>query len=152
MSRLGRATLLWMIPVNLFLVIWVWFGRIVFGVGGWFFLVFMVSVVPVVLCALIVTTVLALTQDGRPRSLTPLQAWAQLLTWAGLLLFGAVVPDFGDTTESEMSLLTQVFGWSREALDWSYYSAITFALVAIVAYGVLFCSLVFARRRVPAAV
>lgn len=147
---MGRVVLLWMIPINLLLVVWVWFGRVVFGVGGWFFLIFMISVVPVVLIALFLTTVLAFTQDGRPRSLTPMQAWAQVLTWIGLFVFGAVVPDFGDTTESEMSALTQLFGWSRDMLDLSYNIAIGAAVVAILAYGVLLCSLIFARRRVPA--
>lgn len=139
-----------MIPINLFLVLWVWFGRVVFGVGGWFFLVFMVSIVPVVLIALLVTTILAFTQDGRPRALTTTQAWAQVLTWLCLLVFGAIVPDFGDTTESEMSALTQIFGWSRATLDLSYSIAIGAAMFAVLAYGVLLCSLIFARRRVPA--
>ena len=138
-----------MIPVNLLLVVWVWFGRIVFGVGGWFFLVFLFSVVPVVLLALIVTTTLAYTQQGRPRSLTAFQAWAQLLTWVSLFLFGAFCPDFGDTEDSETSLLTQVFGWSRGLLDLSYTLTLAFALAAFVAYVVLLGSLVFARREAP---
>lgn len=146
MTTLGRRTLLWMIPVNLFLVAWVWLGRIVFGVGGWFLLIFLLTVVPVVLAALATTTVLAYTQHGRPRTLTPLQAWAQLTTWAGLLLFGAFCPDFGDTEDSEVSLLTQVFGWSRGLLDLSYALTLAFALVAVAAYLVLAGSLVFARR------
>lgn len=138
-----------MIPVNLLLVVWVWFGRIVFGVGGWFFLVFLFSVVPVVLLALIVTTTLAYTQQGRPRSLTAFQAWAQLLTWVSLFLFGAFCPDFGDTEDSETSLLTQVFGWSRGLLDLSYTLTLACALAAFVAYVVLLGSLVFARREAP---
>ena len=54
--------------VDLLLIAWVWIGRIVFGVGGWFFLVFLISVVPVLLLAFLVTTVLAYTQPGRPRA------------------------------------------------------------------------------------
>ncbi|WP_343907408.1 hypothetical protein [Nocardioides aquiterrae] len=149
MSTLGRAVLLWMIPVNLLLVGWVWVGRIVFGVGGWFFLVFLFSVVPVVLVALVLTTVLAYTQPGRPRALTRFQAWAQLLTWLSLFLFGAFCPDFGDTEDSEVSLLTQVFGRSRGLLDLSYTITIGCALAAIAAYVVLLSSLVFARRQAP---
>jgi hypothetical protein len=148
-SKLGRAVLLWMIPVNLLLVVWVWFGRIVFGVGGWFFLLFMFSVVPVVLVALIVTTALAFTQEGRPRALTRFQAWAQLLTWVSLLLFGAFCPDFGDTEDSEVSLLTQAFGWSRNLLDLSYTLTVSFGLAAFVGYVVLLGSLIFARREAP---
>ncbi|GAA1140778.1 hypothetical protein GCM10009606_20320 [Nocardioides aquiterrae] len=138
-----------MIPVNLLLVGWVWVGRIVFGVGGWFFLVFLFSVVPVVLVALVLTTVLAYTQPGRPRALTRFQAWAQLLTWLSLFLFGAFCPDFGDTEDSEVSLLTQVFGRSRGLLDLSYTITIGCALAAIAAYVVLLSSLVFARRQAP---
>ena len=138
-----------MIPVNLLLVVWVWFGRVVFGVGGWFFLVFMFSVVPVVLVALVLTTTLAYTQQGRPRSLTAVQAWAQLATWVSLFLFGAFCPDFGDTEDSERSLLTQLFGWSRGVLDLSYTLTIACALAAFVTYLVLLGSLVFARRPAP---
>ena len=149
-STLGRRTLLWMIPVNLVLVAWVWLGRIVFGVGGWFLLVFLVSVVPVAVIALLVTTVLAYTQDGRPRALTQLQAWAQLGMWAGLFVVGAFMPDFGDTEDSQLSLLTQVFGYSDALYDLSFLIALAGAVVAGAAYAVLLGALLFARRRVPA--
>ena len=143
---LGRVTLLAMIPVNVVLVLWVWIGRIVFGVGGWFFLIFLVSVVPVLLVALTLTTVLAYTQHGRPRSLTAVQTWAQLATWLCLFLFGAFTPDFGDAPDSELSLLTQVFGWSRSLLDLSYDLMVGFGAASFVAYLVLLLSLVLARR------
>ena len=61
-----RGVLLAMIPANLVLLLWVWFGRLAFGVGGWFLLI----LVPVVLVAgigLVVTTILAFTQAARPR-------------------------------------------------------------------------------------
>ena len=141
-----------MIPVNLFLVLWVWMGRIVFGVGGWFLLIFLFSVVPVVLVALLISTVLAFTQDGRPRALTTFQAWAQVVTWLALFAFGAFMPDFGDTEDSQLSLLTQLFGYSDALFDLSFGIAMGAAVVAIAAYAVLFCSLVFARRRVAAPV
>lgn len=146
MTKLGRATLLWMIPLNLLLVAWIWIGRIVFGVGGWFFLIFLISIVPVVLIALTLTTVLAYTQRGRPRSLTDVQAWAQLLTWVGLLGFGAFCPDFGDTDDSHTALLTQVFGHSDAMLDLSYTVTIGFAVLTVVAYVVLLGALLFGRR------
>lgn len=145
-TNLGRQTLLWMIPLNLLLVVWVWIGRIVFGVGGWFFLIFLVSVVPVLLVALLLTTVLALTQEGRPRALTPLQAWAQVVTWLGLVVLGAFMPDFGDTEDSNLSLLTQLFGYSDDLFDLSFTIALGGAGVAVVAYVVLLGALVFGRR------
>lgn len=146
MTKLGRTTLLWMIPLNLVLVAWIWIGRIIFGVGGWFFLIFLVSIVPVVLIALILTTTLAFTQDGRPRSLTRVQAWAQVFTWLGLFGFGAFCPDFGDTEDSHISLLTQVFGQTDAMLDVSYTLVSGFALLTFGAYVVLLGALVFGRR------
>lgn len=139
-----------MIPLNLFLVAWVWIGRVVFGVGGWFLLIFLVSVVPVLLVALTTTTILAFTQHGQPRSLTRLQAWAQVVTWVGLLAFGAFCPDFGDTEESEVALLTQVFGRSDATLDASYTLTVAAGILAVAAYLVLLGSLVFDRREAPA--
>lgn len=141
--------LLAMIPVNLVLVVWVWMGRIVFGVGGWFLFIFLISLVPLLLAALTVTTVLAYTQHGRPRALTALQSWAQLATWLTLFLFGAFCPDFGDAPDSEISLLTQVFGWSQDLLDLSYSLMVGFAAAALVAYLVLLLSLVLGRRTAP---
>jgi hypothetical protein len=150
-TKLGRSTLLWMIPLNLLLVAWVWIGRIVFGVGGWFFVIFLVTIVPVVLIALTLTTVLAFTQEGRPRSLTHVQAWAQVITWLALLGFGAFCPDFGDTDDSQTSLLTQVFDRTDAVLDLSYTLTLGFALLTVLAYVVLLATLIFARQdRTPA--
>ncbi len=149
---LGRVTLLAMVPLNVVLVLWVWIGRIVFGVGGWFFLIFLVSVVPVLLVALTLTTVLAYTQHGRPRSLTAVQTWAQLATWLCLLLLGAFTPDFGDAPGSETSLLTQALGWSQERYDLSFDLMVGFAVASCAAYLVLLVALVVGRRPAPTAV
>jgi hypothetical protein len=145
-TTLGRRTFLWMIPANLLLIVWVWIGRLVFGVGGWFLLILLISVVPVLLVALLITTILAFTQHGRPRALTPLQAWAQLVMWLGLLVGGAVMPDFGDTDDSQLSLLTQVFGYSDGLYDLSFSIALGAGFVAVVAYALLLVALVFGRR------
>lgn len=146
MNTLGRQALLWMIPVNIFLVAWVWIGRILFGVAGWFLLILLVTVVPVVLIALLVTTILAFTQHGRPRSLTRLQAVAQLVTWAGLFVLGAFMPDFGDTEDSQLSLLTQVFGYSDALYDLSFLVSLAGGVVAIAGYALLLGTLTIARR------
>lgn len=135
-----------MIPLNLLLVAWVWFGRIFFGVGGWFLLIFMLTVVPVLLIGLLITTVLAFTQPGRPRSLTRPQAHAQLATWAGMFLAGAFVPDFGDTEDSYVSLLTQLFGRSDAMLDLSWTLMTVFAGVTLVAWVTLLVTLTAGRR------
>ena len=144
-DTLGRRVLLWMIPLNLLLVAWVWFGRIVFGVGGWFLLIFLMTVVPVLLVGLLLTTALAFTQPGRPRALTRPQARAQLATWAGMLLAGAFMPDFGDTEDSYLSLLTQLFGRSDALLNLSWTLTLVFGGVTLVAWMVLLVTLVGGR-------
>lgn len=153
-DTLGRRTLLWMIPLNLLLVAWVWFGRFFFGVGGWFLLILLMTVVPVLLLGLLLTTVLALTQPGRPRALTRPQARAQLATWAGMLLAGAFMPDFGDTEDSYVSLLTQLFGRSDAMLDLSWTLVLVFAVATMVAWVLLLVTLTAGRRKdgEPAAV
>ncbi|MDN4174853.1 hypothetical protein QWY28_17960 [Nocardioides sp. SOB77] len=142
-----RTVLLWMIPLNLLLVAWVWIGRLLFGVGGWMMLVYLVTLVPVLLLALLVTTVLALTQPGRPRRLTRPQAVAQLVTWAGMLLFGAVSFDFGDTEDSVGSLVMHVLGDGD--LGWSVtYAAMGLGGLATVAgWTALVATLTAGRRR-----
>lgn len=148
--RVTRTVLLWMIPLNLLLVGWVWIGRVLFGVGGWMILVYLMSVVPVLLIALLVTTVLALTQDGepgRPRELTRPQAQAQLGTWLGMLVFGAFSFDFGDTEDSDTALLTQVFGDHGWAWTATLTIMATSALVTVVAWVVLLVTLTAGRRR-----
>lgn len=146
-TTLGRRTLLWMIPLNLLLVAWVWLGRGVFGVFGWFMVMFTFSVVPILLLALLVTTVLALTQPGRPRALTRTQAWAQITMWLGMLLFGLFMPDFGDAPDSELSVLTQVFGPGDGLLGVSYLLALALAALTLVAWVVLLVALTGGRRR-----
>jgi hypothetical protein len=95
---------------------------------------------------MLISTILAFTQDGRPRALSPLQAVAQLATWAGLFVLGAFMPDFGDTDDSQLSLLTQVFGYSDSLYDLSFLIALAGAVVAVAAYAVLLGALIFARR------
>lgn len=135
-----------MIPANLLLVAWAWFGRLAFGVGGWFLLI-LLPVVVLLLLGLLVTTVLALTQHGSPTSLTRPQAMAQLAVWAGLFGFGLFLPDFGDAPDSDLSFLTQVFGRSDRLIEVSMAVAGGFGLLVVVAYLVLFWLLVAARRR-----
>ena len=146
MGTLGRRALVWMIPLNLVLVAWVWFGRAVFGVGGWFFLVYLISVVPVLLVALVVTTVLAFTQPGRPRALTLRQASAQIALWIGMLGFGAFSIDVGDLDDSETSLLIQVLGHSDATVGATWVLMLVFAGVTVAAWVALLIALTAGRR------
>ncbi len=153
MAAVTRSVLLWMVPANLALVAWVWGGRMLFGVGGWMLLVYLVSVVPVLLLGLLVTSVLALTQRAEPggrRELTRPQARAQLVMWAAMSVFGAFSFDFGDTEDSDSALLVEVLG-DRE---WVWAATTTImavsALVTVVAWVALVVTLTAGRR--PAAV
>ena len=147
MSPLGRKVFLAMIPLNLVLVVWVWIGRIVFGAGGWFFLILLISVVPVVLVALLITTILSFRGSDAPHALNPSQALAQLVVWGGMLAFGFFLVDFGDTSDSELSAFTQVVGRNDNtlALSWTLTSAS--AIVTVVAWMALLVMLLAQRRR-----
>ena len=116
MSSLGRVVLLLMIPVNLFMLAWVWFGRIFFGAGGGFLLI-LLYVLPFVLVALVITTVLGFTLSGRPRALTRSQAIVHLVVWAAMFAFGFFLVDFGDMEDSDVSAFTQVVGRNDATLS-----------------------------------
>jgi hypothetical protein len=138
-----------MIPVNLLVIAWIAIGRVAYGVIGWFWIILLVTAVPVAIIALLITTILAWTQHGQPRSLTGLQASGQLVTWAGMVVFGAFMPDFGDTDDSQVALLTQAFGYSDSLFDLSFLFAITGTVIAIAGYIVLLSTLSFVRRPAP---
>jgi hypothetical protein len=130
------------IPVNLLLILWVWMGRALFGAGGWWFLIFMVSVVPVLLLALTATSVLAMVQR-RPREtgrLTSAQFWTLSTVWASMLGFGFFIVDFGDSPDSAASAFTQLVGTGSLATSNSL-SGIFFVL-AIVSYIALLVLLI----------
>lgn len=120
-----------MIPVNVLMIAWVWIGRMLFGSGGWFLLILLVSVVPILAAVLAATTVLAFTQrrDAVVGRITGQQTLAQLLTWVGLLGFGFFLVDFGDTTDSESSAFTQLVGRQFIDLSWTL-TIVTGALAA----------------------
>ncbi|SDD13760.1 hypothetical protein [Nocardioides lianchengensis] len=143
---MNRVTLWLMIPLNLLLCGWVWIGRLVFGVGGWFMLI-LFPVVLILLVMLIVTTVLAFTQDGSPKELTVFQTLSQLTLWFGLFVLGAVMPDFGDADDSMRSGLTQLFGYSDSLYDLSFLLAVVAAVASLVAWVTLLVSLTAGRRR-----
>jgi hypothetical protein len=145
-----RAILWLTIPMTVLLPAWLWIGRLVFGVGGWFMLI-LIPVALILAVMLIVTTALAFTQDseaGRPKSLTGFQTVAHLALWLALFVTGAVMPDFGDTDDSKRSALTQVFGYSDSLYDTSFALALAGSAASLVAWVVLLVSLTAARRRV----
>lgn len=145
MNSLGRAVLLLMIPVNLLLLAWVWFGRIFFGAGGWFLLI-LLYVLPFVVLALLLTTVLGFTLPGRPRALTRSQAAAHLVLWGAMLGFGFFLVDFGDMEDSDVSAFTQLVG-RNDATLWISWTMTAVCTVGIVVAWIVLLVLLVAQRR-----
>ena len=134
------------IPVNVILILWVWMGRAFFGAGGWFFLIFLVSVVPALAVGLTVTTVLAILQrlpkaTGR---LNPAQFWTLIGVWVSMICFGFFVVDFGDTKESEASAFSRLAG--RAVLDTSSTLSGIFFVLTIACYFALLVLLIIGMQ------
>lgn len=138
-----RASIFMMIPLNVLLVAWVWFGRLVFGVGGWFLLI-LAPVALVMAIALLVTTILAFTRT--PRQLSRVQVGLQVSTWVALFGCGLFMPDFGDTEDSSMSSLTQVFGYSDQLFNTSFTLAALCGAASVVLWLALLVALIADRR------
>jgi len=150
-NKLGRVVLVAMIPVNLFMLAWVWFGRLFFGAGGWFLLI-MLYALPFLFLGLLATTLIGFLGADKTRALTSSQAVTQLVMWAGLLGFGFFLVDFGDMEDSDLSAFTQVVGRNDVTLSISWTMAIVSACVAVVAWMVLLILLIVQKRRRPAVV
>lgn len=144
-----RLTLWLTIPMTVLLPAWLWIGRIVFGVGGWGILI-LLPVALALLVMLLITTILAFTQHEATRGLTGFQTVAHLVTWLIVIVTGAVMPDFGDAPDSQLSLLTQVFGYSDSLYDASLVVALLGLAAGLVAWVVLLVSVTAGRRKVGA--
>ena len=144
-TGLGRGVLIAMIPVNLIMLAWVWFGRLFFGAGGWFLLI-LLYVLPFAFLALGLTTLLGFLRSTSPKALTRSQATAQLTVWGGMWVFGFFLVDFGDADNSDLSAFTQVVGRNDVTLGISWTLAIAGALVAVVAWVVLLVLLIAQKR------
>jgi hypothetical protein len=148
----GRWTFLLMLPVGLLVTAWAWIGRLFLGSGGWFMLVFMVSALPVLLAAGLVTWLLAIAMRRRPRRLDPAQTVAQWVTWAGLVGFGLFLVDFGDTEGSVGSVFSRALGNGDAVQALSWLLTATSTALAVVGWVVLFVLLLRGRSADPAAV
>jgi len=145
-TGLRNATYYATIPVNLVLIAWVWMGRILFGAGGWFFLIFMVSVVPALLVALGVTSVLAILQrlPASTGRLNAPQFWTLLGVWVSMFGFGFFIVDFGDTPDSYASAFSRIAG--PATLDTSNTLSGIFFVLTIAAYIALLVLLIIGMQ------
>lgn len=150
MSALERFLFVANIPFTLLLLLWVWMGRLLFGVGGWFVLILPLMVGPFVLIGLAISTVVTFAVATRPRRFTPAQVVAHLAMWCGFFGFGLFLPDFGDAPDSGLSFLTQVFGRSDQLMDLSWTLTGVFAVLAVLGWVAVLATGVIARARAGA--
>ncbi|MDP3892937.1 hypothetical protein [Nocardioides sp.] len=146
MQRFGRIAFLLDIPITLILILWIWLGRVVFGVYGWFLVFIPLFVGPFLLAAALISIVLAYAVPIRPRAFPRTMLIARVVMWAGMFGTGLFLPDFGDTSDSQRSVLTQVFGQSDVALSASYALATAWAIVAVVGWVAVIVTSILAIR------
>lgn len=135
-----------MIPANIFLLLWIWFGRAAFGAGGWL-MIFGFAYVSVFIAGVVITGVLAQKVAGFPAALTRSQALAQLTQWSGMLGFGFFLVDVGDAPDSESSAFTELVGRSDANLSLSWALTGLSTGIAFVGWLALLVLLIMARRR-----
>ncbi|WP_458316967.1 hypothetical protein [Mycolicibacterium brisbanense] len=107
MSELRQDIPALAMPLNVLLVLWMIVGRGLFVPMGWM-VFFGVLASPILLFLLWLTTRL-MRERGR-RELTSGQAWAQMVLWAAMLVFGLACVDAGDSPIPFPSVLMKMFG------------------------------------------
>lgn len=147
MQSLGRVLYFAQVPAALLLLVWVWIGRAFLGAGGWYIFILVFGPLEVVFVLLTVTTALSYAANKRRGYLPPGQIVALLVSWAAMLSFGFCLVDYGDTEESEASILTQVVGESESTLALSTQLAVASTIVWLIAWlGQLVLTVVDLRR------
>jgi hypothetical protein len=118
-------------PLNVLLVLWMAVGRGLFVPLGWntFFVIFASPV----LAFLLWMTTRMMHQRGR-RELTSGQAWAQIVLWAAMFVFGLACIDGGDSGPT-FSILMRMFGPGMKTASDVLYTASV--IVGVVAWSVL---------------
>lgn len=132
------------VPASLGLICWVWFGRAFFGAGGWLVLVFAITVAPLLVTLLGVTTLLTFTQR-RPAStgcLTAAQAWLHVVLWMCLFVMGLAWVDFGDAVDSTHSVLSLALGSDSATRGLSMTLALAATALAAVTWVGLLAALI----------
>lgn len=94
-------------PFNMLLLVWMVIGRGLFAQLGWM-VVFGVLASPVLAPCLVATSRMMRKQPGG--ELTSGQAWAQVILWASMFVFGLACVDGGDSPGAFPSILMKVIG------------------------------------------
>ncbi|MES2631246.1 MAG: hypothetical protein V4611_04800 [Patescibacteria group bacterium] len=103
----GQIAFWSLIPAIVLVPLWLTLGRTVFGVGGWYILIFMFSLAPLAFIYHVTVEILAWF-GPKKRSLTSNAAYILGTYYGAVLLFGLSIVDFGDTSGSEASVLTAI--------------------------------------------
>lgn len=146
-----------MIPMNVAILVWLLPARFVLGVDGWNTVIFGVTGLPIVACALTATTLLARAVHRGP-SPAPLAPWvaavaaiSQITVWVALIAFGVGWVDVDDPstsrTEPQKSVLINLAGYSDHTLALSNRVAELSYVTALGSWGILLITLLHARRR-----
>jgi hypothetical protein len=131
MERFRQIVFNLTVPMNVFLVVWVWVGRGLFGATlGWIAAFFTVLGLPIMIVTLGLATVLVLRQPRSAPRLSKTAAWLQVGLWTALLLAGATIVDVDDINPEE-SLLINLIGFSGDTLSLSMELTKVFAFSAM---------------------
>ncbi|MCV7314947.1 hypothetical protein H7J77_05275 [Mycolicibacillus parakoreensis] len=155
-TRLWRIVRMSMIPMNAAILVWLLPARFVLGVDGWATVIFGVTGLLIVACALTATTLLARAVHRGP-SPAPLAPWvaavaalSQITVWVALIAFGVGWVDVDDPstsrTDPQKSVLINLAGYSDHTLALSNRVAELSYVTALGAWGILLITLVCARR------
>jgi hypothetical protein len=105
-----RTVLALAIPLNLALIVWMAFGRSIFGImTAWMAYLMVLWAGPALLVLLTLSTVLMFCQRRRPARLSAAQAWLQVVCWLCMFVVGAAIVD-GDDSGRVGGILLSVFG------------------------------------------
>ncbi|MFC7448333.1 hypothetical protein [Rhodococcus daqingensis] len=155
MTELRAFTFYVMIPLNLLLVLWVWIGRAFLGAGGWWIVILTYTAVPVLILALGLSSILAITQrvPASAGRLTPPKWATHLVVWAAMFGFGFFLVDVGDDADAEKSVFTQVVGVNSGTIAVSNTLTSICVLTFLAAWVVLLVLLIAGQRsRRPGAI
>ncbi|MFV8245378.1 hypothetical protein [Mycolicibacterium peregrinum] len=94
-------------PLNMLLLAWMVIGRGLFVQLGWM-VIFGVLAAPWLALCLVFTSRLMRKQPGK--EITSGQAWAQVILWASMFVFGLACVDGGDSPGAFPSVLMKVIG------------------------------------------
>ncbi|WP_166906058.1 hypothetical protein [Mycobacterium sp. DL440] len=133
-------------PLNLILLVWMVIGRGLFVQLGWM-VVFGVLAAPWLALCLVATSRMMRKLPGG--ELTSGQAWAQVILWSAMFVFGLACVDGGDSPGAFPSILMKVIGDGPRMETFSNLLWAGSVIVGVAAWFVLLTKLTRARAVPP---